>query len=52
VARVFTQQDGIDYYATYSDVVAGDSLRLLLALAAKEGMYPRQLDIKTAYLYG
>ena len=52
VAKGFSQQPGTDYDDTYAPVARYDSLRLLLALAAHNGWIPRQLDVKSAFLYG
>ncbi|KAI0992526.1 hypothetical protein K3495_g15659, partial [Podosphaera aphanis] len=52
VAKGFSQQPGTDYDDTYAPVARYDSLRLLLALAAHNGWTPRQLDVKSAFLYG
>ena len=52
VAQGFSQQPGVDFDEIFSPVVRYDSLRLLLALSASKGWRPRQLDIKTAFLYG
>lgn len=52
VAKGFSQQPGTDYDDTYAPVARYDSLRLLLALAAHKGWTPRQLDVKSAFLYG
>jgi len=52
VARGFSQILGQDYDEIFAPVVRYDSLRLLLALSACKGWQPRQLDIKTAFLYG
>src|SRR5690606_8200422 len=52
VAKGFAQQPGVDFDEVFSPVVRYDSLRLLLGLAAVNGWKPRQLDIKTAFLYG
>lgn len=52
VAKGFAQQPGVDFDEVFSPVVRYDSLRLLLALSASRGWRPRQLDIKTAFLYG
>ncbi|CAH2095631.1 unnamed protein product [Euphydryas editha] len=42
-ARGFTQIDGINYY---------ESIRILLSISAEYNWNLRQLDIKTAFLYG
>lgn len=52
VAKGYSQTKGIDYDETFAPVVRLDSLRLLLAFSAHKGWKPRQLDIKTAFLYG
>ncbi|KAI1003570.1 Retrovirus-related Pol polyprotein from transposon TNT 1-94 [Podosphaera aphanis] len=52
VAKGFSQQPGTDYDDTYAPVARYDLLRLLLALAAHERWKPRQLDVKSAFLYG
>lgn len=52
VAKGFSQQPGTDYDDTYAPVARYDSLRLLLALAAHKRWVPRQLDVKSAFLYG
>ncbi|KAI0996197.1 Retrovirus-related Pol polyprotein from transposon TNT 1-94 [Podosphaera aphanis] len=52
VAKGFSQIQGLDYDETFAPVVRYDSLRLLLAISASKGWRPRQLDIKTAFLYG
>ena len=52
VAKGFSQVQGLDYDETFAPVVRLESLRLLLAISANKGWKPRQLDIKTAFLYG
>lgn len=52
VAKGFSQVQGLDYDETFAPVVQYDSLRLLLAISANKRWKPRQLDIKTAFLYG
>ncbi|KAI1001438.1 Retrovirus-related Pol polyprotein from transposon TNT 1-94 [Podosphaera aphanis] len=52
VAKGFSQIHGLDYDETFAPVVRFDSLRLLLAISASKKWKPRQLDIKTAFLYG
>ena len=51
VARGFMQAEGIDYTETYSPTVRFESIRLMLAAAASEGMHMEQLDVTTAFLY-
>ena len=52
VARGFSQQHGIDYYETFAPVVRLESLRILLAIAAREDLEVHQMDVVTAYLAG
>ncbi|HEY5813547.1 MAG TPA: reverse transcriptase domain-containing protein [Terrimicrobiaceae bacterium] len=52
VARGFSQRYGIDYYETFAPVVRMESLRILLAIAAKEDLEVHQMDVITAYLAG
>ncbi|KAI0993893.1 hypothetical protein K3495_g14291 [Podosphaera aphanis] len=52
VAKGFSQQPGTDYDDTYAPVARYDSLRFLLAFEAHNGWTPRQLDVKSAFLYG
>jgi hypothetical protein len=52
VARGFTQQYGVDYYETFAPVVRIESLRVLLAIAAREDLEVYQMDVITAYLAG
>jgi hypothetical protein len=52
VARGFTQTRGVDYNETFAPVTRLDTLRLLAATAAQREWEFRQIDIKTAYLYG
>lgn len=52
VARGFTQRHGVDYDETFSAVVKYTSVRLILSIAAAEGMQLCQFDVRTAFLYG
>ena len=52
VAQGFNQRYGIDYEETFSPVVRFESVRTVLALAAKLGFKLHQMDIKTAFLNG
>jgi hypothetical protein len=52
VAKGFSQTLGQDYDEIFAPVVHYDSLKLLLAIPACKGWQPRQLDVKTALLYG
>lgn len=52
VAKGFLQTAGIDYEETFAPLARLDSLRLLLALAARFDLEVHQIDIKSAYLNG
>ena len=52
VARGFTQIHGTDYLDTYAPVTRLETIRLLFALAVEKDWEIRQIDVKTAYLYG
>jgi transposase InsO family protein len=50
VAQGFTQVEGIDYTETFAAVAKYDTVRILLALAAKFDLELDQMDIRTAFL--
>jgi hypothetical protein len=52
VAQGFTQTRGVDFNKTFTPVTRLDTLRLLAATAAQREWEFRQINIKTAYLYG
>ena len=54
VARGFTQVEGVDFYMddTEAPVARLTTVRALLAHAAAHGWPVRQIDVKSAYLYG
>lgn len=52
VARGYSQKAGIDYTETFSPVVRLDTVRIILAIVAREGMEMVHIDIKTASLHG
>lgn len=52
VAQGYSQTQGLDFDEIFAPVARYDSLRLLLALSASENWKPRQLDVKSAFLYG
>ena len=52
VAQGFSQREGIDYNETFAPVSTHATLRTFLATAAEQDLEVRQVDIKTAFLYG
>ncbi|XP_022681836.1 uncharacterized protein LOC111257069 [Setaria italica] len=48
----FMQQEGIDYDDAFTPMARMDSVRLLFALAAREGWRVHHMDIKSAFLNG
>ena len=51
VAQEFSQAPGFDFKDTFSPVFSYKSLRLHLALCARNKWRPRQFDLKSAFLY-
>ena len=52
VAKGYTQKEGEDFFDTYSPVARIATIRVLLALAASNGLHVHQMDVKTVFLYG
>lgn len=52
VARGFTQVYSLDYDETYAPVTRLETIRLLLGIACEKNWEIRQIDVKSAYLYG
>ena len=51
VAQGFLQQEGVDYTEIYSPTVRFESIRMMIAATASEGMQLEQMDVTTAFLY-
>lgn len=52
VAKGYSQEKGIDYNETFAPVVRYESIRFLIALAAKYNLNIHQMDAVTAFLNG
>lgn len=52
VAKGYNQREGIDYNEIFSPVVKHSSIRMLMALVARNDWELHQLDVKTAFLHG
>ena len=51
VAQGFSQKEGIDYNETFAPTMHVKTMRVLLALAARENLEVHQYDISTAFLH-
>ena len=52
VIKGYKQQEGLDYFDTYSPVTRINSIRMVLAIAALRNLEVHQMDVKTAFLNG
>jgi Reverse transcriptase (RNA-dependent DNA polymerase) len=52
VARRFTQVQGVDYFKTFAPVARLASIRLILAIAARNNWEIHMFDFYSAYLNG
>ncbi|GJQ67513.1 hypothetical protein Trydic_g8329 [Trypoxylus dichotomus] len=51
-AKGCNQREGIDYTETFSPTTRYDSIRVLLAIVVRFKLKLKQVDVKTAFLYG
>mmetsp|Transcript_17771 Transcript_17771/g.54312 ORF Transcript_17771/g.54312 Transcript_17771/m.54312 type:complete len:209 (+) Transcript_17771:34-660(+) len=51
VVRGFSQVYGVDYFETYSPVVAATTIRIFLTLVAAFDLELRKLDVKNAFIH-
>jgi len=52
VAKGYAQQHDVDYTEVFAPVARMDTVRMIIALAAKKGWLIYQLDVKSAFLHG
>ena len=52
VGQGCSHREGVDYFDTYAPVARITSIRVLIAIAALNGLHVHQMDVKTAFLNG
>ena len=52
MAKGYSQRPGVDYEETFAPVAKQTTLRVVLSFVAAQDLEMRQLDLKTAFLYG
>jgi hypothetical protein len=52
VAKGYSQKHGVDFNEVFAPVARWDTIRAILAFAAKEKWIVSQLDVKSAFLHG
>lgn len=52
VAKGYAQEKGVDYNEVFATVARWDTIRMVIALTARNGWKLFQLDVKSAFLHG
>ncbi|GKF52503.1 retrovirus-related pol polyprotein from transposon TNT 1-94, partial [Tanacetum coccineum] len=52
VAKVYHEEEGIDFGESFAPVVCIEAIRIFIANAASKNMIIYQMDVKTAFLNG
>ena len=52
IVKGYRQQEGLDFFDTYSLVTRITSIRMLIALAAVHDLKIHQMNVKTSFLNG
>jgi hypothetical protein len=52
VAQGYSQVEGLDFEETFASVARLEAIRILIAIAASNGLKLYQMDVKSAFLNG
>jgi Reverse transcriptase (RNA-dependent DNA polymerase) len=52
MAKGFNQEEGLDYFETFSHVVKPTTIHVVLTIALAQGWHVHQLDVNNAFLHG